>query len=213
MEAPAGRPFSPEGAAAEQQARPHPSGPCLRWACRACQPPASSAVERRQAATLRERRRLRRVNRAFEALQRCSAARPAQRLPKVQILRGAIRRIQRLQLLLRRHARRAGASPPASPTSGGSDGALAECNSPMWSRRNSSFDNGYYSDFCNADSSDPSTSLSSLDCLSSIVDRISSSAQPGLPLQDVASFSPSASPESQPDTPETPYPRLIYHVL
>lgn len=56
--------------------------------------------------------------------------------------------------------------------------------------------------------------LSSLDCLSSIVDRISSSDQARLPLQDTASLSPSPSPESQPGTPETPHPpRLIYQVL
>ncbi|XP_015274378.1 PREDICTED: myogenic factor 5 [Gekko japonicus] len=195
---------------------PHQAGQCLRWACKACKKQSSSG-DRRQAATLRERRRLQKVNQAFEALKRCTAASPGQRLPKVEILRGAIRHIEGLQHLLRRHCCRPPApsrSEPASPTSSCSDGgAAAECNSPMWSRRNSSYDNIYCSDLHNVYSSDASTALSSLDCLSSIVDRISSSAQPGLPLQDMASLSPGASPESQPGTPETPHPRLIYHVL
>ncbi|XP_077195028.1 myogenic factor 5 [Paroedura picta] len=183
-------------------------GQCLRWACEACKRPSSSG-DRRKAATLRERRRLQKVNEAFEALKRCSAASPAQRLPKVEILRSAIRYIGSLQRLLRRHCRR---RPPASPSASCSDGA-AECNSPRWSRRNSSYDNIYWSDLHHVYSAEASTALSSLDCLSSIVDRISSSAQPELPLQDLASLSPGASPESQPGTPEPPHPRLIYHVL
>ncbi|XP_048357983.1 translation initiation factor IF-2-like isoform X2 [Sphaerodactylus townsendi] len=103
---------------------PQQGGRCLRWACRACQK-HSSVGERRKAATLRERRRLKRVNQAFEALKRCTAASPAQRLPKVEILRSAIRHIQRLQQLLRRHARRppGPGSQPASPSSSCSDGA------------------------------------------------------------------------------------------
>ncbi|XP_060119646.1 myogenic factor 5-like [Heteronotia binoei] len=233
MEGLQGRPFSPSffsvgspegeraagGALAEEgQLRPG-GGPhqCLRWACKACKQQSSSG-DRRKAATLRERRRLRKVNQAFEALKRCTAASPAQgqRLPKVEILRNAIRYIDSLQHLLRRHQRcrppAPAASQPASPTSSCSDGAV-ECNSPMWSRRNSSYDNVYFSDLHNVYSSDTSMALSSLDCLSSIVDRISSSAQPALPLQDTASLSPGASPESQPGTPETPHPRLIYHVL
>lgn len=57
------------------------------------------------------------------------------------------------------------------------------------------------------------SSLSSLDCLSSIVDRITNSEQPGLPLQDPASLSPVASMDSQPATPGPSNSRLIYHVL
>lgn len=57
------------------------------------------------------------------------------------------------------------------------------------------------------------SSLSSLDCLSSIVDRITNSEQPGLPLQDPASLSPVASTDSQPATPGASSSRLIYHVL
>lgn len=57
------------------------------------------------------------------------------------------------------------------------------------------------------------SSLSSLDCLSSIVDRITSSEQAGLPLQDSASLSPVASTDSQPVTPGASSSRLVYHVL
>lgn len=57
------------------------------------------------------------------------------------------------------------------------------------------------------------SSLSSLDCLSSIVDRITNTEQPGLPLQDLASLSPAASTDSQPATPGASSSRLIYHVL
>ncbi|KFM69238.1 Transcription factor SUM-1, partial [Stegodyphus mimosarum] len=42
---------------------------CLLWACKACKR-KSATVDRRKAATMRERRRLRKVNEAFEALKR-----------------------------------------------------------------------------------------------------------------------------------------------
>ena len=47
-------------------------------------------MDRRKAATMRERRRLRKVNEAFEKLKRRTCANPSQRLPKVEILRNAI---------------------------------------------------------------------------------------------------------------------------
>lgn len=55
---------------------------------------------RRRAATLRERRRLKRVNEAYETLKRCACSNPNQRLPKVEILRNAINYIDNLQRLL-----------------------------------------------------------------------------------------------------------------
>ncbi|XP_061493788.1 myogenic factor 5 [Rhineura floridana] len=195
----------------------HQAGHCLLWACKACKK-KSSTVDRRKAATLRERRRLKKVNQAFEALKRCTTANPSQRLPKVEILRNAIRYIESLQDLLSEQVHNyyllpgQSCSEPTSPTSSCSDG-LAECNSPTWSRRNGTYDNVYCSDLQNVYSSEASTALSSLDCLSSIVDRISSSDQDGLSLQDSSSLSPSASPESQPGTPEAPHPKLIYHIL
>ena len=57
-------------------------------------------MDRRRAATLREKRRLKKVNEAFEALKRSTLLNPNQRLPKVEILRSAIQYIERLQSLL-----------------------------------------------------------------------------------------------------------------
>lgn len=75
-------------------------GQCLPWACKACKR-KSVSVDRRRAATLREKRRLKKVNEAFEALKRSALPNPSQRLPKVEILRSAIQYIERLQALLR----------------------------------------------------------------------------------------------------------------
>lgn len=61
---------------------------------------------------------------------------------------------------------------------------------------------------------DKTAGASSLECLSSIVDRLSSvetsCGQP--PLRDSATFSPGSS-DSQPCTPESPGSRPVYHVL
>lgn len=78
----------------------HQAGRCLLWACKACKRKTTNA-DRRKAATMRERRRLSKVNEAFETLKRCTSANPNQRLPKVEILRNAIRYIESLQALLR----------------------------------------------------------------------------------------------------------------
>ncbi|XP_058802436.1 myogenic factor 5 isoform X2 [Phymastichus coffea] len=73
---------------------------CLLWACKACKK-KTVTVDRRKAATLRERRRLRKVNEAFEVLKRRTSDNPNQRLPKVEILRNAIEYIESLETLLR----------------------------------------------------------------------------------------------------------------
>ncbi|GAB0092457.1 Myogenic-determination protein [Sergentomyia squamirostris] len=75
------------------------SRPCLAWACKACKK-KTVTVDRRKAATLRERRRLRKVNEAFELLKRRTSTNPNQRLPKVEILRNAIEYIESLEDLL-----------------------------------------------------------------------------------------------------------------
>ncbi|XP_059581463.1 myogenic factor 6 [Alligator mississippiensis] len=80
---------------------PHCPGQCLIWACKTCKR-KSAPTDRRKAATLRERRRLKKINEAFEALKRRTVANPNQRLPKVEILRSAISYIERLQDLLHR---------------------------------------------------------------------------------------------------------------
>ncbi|KAJ9577505.1 hypothetical protein L9F63_005878, partial [Diploptera punctata] len=72
---------------------------CLLWACKACKK-KTVTVDRRKAATLRERRRLRKVNEAFELLKRRTCTNPNQRLPKVEILRNAIEYIESLEDLL-----------------------------------------------------------------------------------------------------------------
>ncbi|CAG9862211.1 unnamed protein product [Phyllotreta striolata] len=73
---------------------------CLAWACKACKK-KTVAIDRRKAATLRERRRLRKVNEAFEMLKKRTCNNPGQRLPKVEILRGAIEYIEYLEEILR----------------------------------------------------------------------------------------------------------------
>uniref|UniRef100_A0A8D0L1A1 Myogenic factor n=1 Tax=Sphenodon punctatus TaxID=8508 RepID=A0A8D0L1A1_SPHPU len=191
----------------------HQAGRCLPWACKTCKRKANgSTMERRKAATMRERRRLKQVNQAFEALKRCTTANPSQRLPKVEILRNAIRYIESLQHLLREQVAnyrlpgKSGSSEPPSPTSSCSDG-MAECSSPAWSRRKRSFEPpGYCSDIHNG--KEGSTALSSLDSLCNIVDRISSSDQPVLPIiPEAACLSPRARSTA------TPHSSLIYHVL
>ncbi|XP_062863500.1 myogenic factor 6 [Trichomycterus rosablanca] len=79
--------------------KPHCEGQCLIWACKVCKR-KSRPTDRRKAATLRERRRLKKINEAFEALKKKTLPNPKQRLPKVEILRSAINYIEKLQDLL-----------------------------------------------------------------------------------------------------------------
>ncbi|KFD58020.1 hypothetical protein M514_01253 [Trichuris suis] len=72
---------------------------CLLWACKACKK-KTVTIDRRKAATMRERRRLRKVNEAFEILKRRTCANPNQRLPKVEILRNAIEYIESLEEMM-----------------------------------------------------------------------------------------------------------------
>uniref|UniRef100_A0A8R1DXM9 Myoblast determination protein 1 homolog n=1 Tax=Caenorhabditis japonica TaxID=281687 RepID=A0A8R1DXM9_CAEJA len=57
-------------------------------------------VDRRKAATMRERRRLRKVNEAFDVVKQRTCPNPNQRLPKVEILRSAIDYINSLERML-----------------------------------------------------------------------------------------------------------------
>ncbi|XP_019346945.2 myogenic factor 5 isoform X2 [Alligator mississippiensis] len=203
------RPRAPPGSDEDEHVRAptghHQAGHCLLWACKACKR-KSTTTDRRKAATMRERRRLKKVNQAFETLKRCTTANPNQRLPKVEILRNAIRYIESLQDLLREHVHSYyGRSEPASPASPCSDG-MAECGSPAWARRSRSFD--AVALHCAAEHpvcpAGRGAAPSSLACLSSIVDRIS------CPGAAAAPRSPPAGLDSQPGTPR---PRLLYHVL
>ncbi|XP_009632381.1 myogenin [Egretta garzetta] len=58
----------------------HCPGQCLPWACKVCKRKTVS-IDRRRAATLREKRRLKKVNEAFEALKRSTLLNPNQQLP------------------------------------------------------------------------------------------------------------------------------------
>uniref|UniRef100_H3D1G5 Myogenic factor n=1 Tax=Tetraodon nigroviridis TaxID=99883 RepID=H3D1G5_TETNG len=200
---------------------PHQPGHCLPWACKACKR-KSNFVDRRRAATMRERRRLKKVNHAFEALRRCTSANSSQRLPKVEILRNAIQYIESLQELLREQVESyyglpgESGSEPGSPLSNCSDSA-PDGSSPGWRQMSAAYGSGGGSGYLYAKNeipADRSAGASSLECLSSIVDRLSSGESGCGPagLRDASTFSP-GSTESQPCTPESPGSRPVYHVL
>ncbi|KAJ0068447.1 hypothetical protein NL108_008389, partial [Boleophthalmus pectinirostris] len=123
---------------------PHCPGQCLPWACKLCKR-KTVTMDRRRAATLREKRRLKKVNEAFDALKRSTLMNPNQRLPKVEILRSAIQYIERLQALVSSlnqqeneagqqgiHYRQSQAQPRVSSSSEPSSGSTC-CSSPEWS--------------------------------------------------------------------------------
>ncbi|KAM4602450.1 myoblast determination protein 1 homolog 1-like [Polymixia lowei] len=156
----------------------HQAGRCLLWACKACKRKTSNA-DRRKAATMRERRRLGKVNDAFETLKRCTSSNPNQRLPKVEILRNAISYIESLQTLLRGGQHDAyysvldhysGDSDASSPGSNCSDGMMDFSGPPCPTKRDN-YDSSYFKETPN-DSKSKNSVISSLDCLSSIVERI-----------------------------------------
>lgn len=139
---------------------------CLTWACKACKK-KTVTIDRRKAATLRERRRLRKVNEAFELLKRRSCNNPGQRLPKVEILRSAIEYIEYLEEVLQ--GSKSGSDPSTNPST------------------NSDYLNdhpqGYYNEklhqfseplnkFSSANNFDLVSATSSLDCLNLIVQSI-----------------------------------------
>nr|QVY10312.1 myogenic differentiation [Mastacembelus armatus] len=209
----------------------HQAGRCLLWACKACKRKTTNA-DRRKAATLRERRRLSKVNDAFETLKRCTTANPNQRLPKVEILRNAISYIESLQALLRGGQDDAfypvlehysGDSDASSPRSNCSDG-MTDFNGPSCqSTRRGSYDNSsYFSATPNAGlKSDRSSVVSSLDCLSSIVERISTDSSslvpaadgPGSPPSEEAAAAAAPGPVQVPSPTSSQDPSLIYQVL
>ncbi|XP_026234760.1 myoblast determination protein 1 homolog [Anabas testudineus] len=181
----------------------HQAGHCLLWACKACKRKTTHA-DRRKAATMRERQRLSKVNDAFETLKRCTASNPNQRLPKVEILRNAISYIESLQALLRTGQadsfyppleHYSGDSDPSSPRSNCSD-AMMEFISPC-SARSETSDSSHCSRTADDYSSNKPSLVSSLDCLSSIVERISTDtavAPPGDSVVPLGPESPHHSP-------------------
>ncbi|XP_053544919.1 myoblast determination protein 1 [Bombina bombina] len=181
----------------------HQAGRCLLWACKACKRKTTNA-DRRKAATMRERRRLNKVNEAFETLKRCTSTNPNQRLPKVEILRNAISYIENLQALLREQddiyfpvfEQYSGDSDASSPRSNCSDGMMDYPGPKCTSRRRNSYDSSYYSETPNDTRPGKNSVISSLDCLSSIVERISTETPncPSLPAVESGSEGSPCSP-------------------
>ncbi|KAG9471100.1 hypothetical protein GDO78_015868 [Eleutherodactylus coqui] len=178
----------------------HQAGRCLLWACKACKRKTTNA-DRRKAATMRERRRLSKVNEAFETLKRCTSSNPNQRLPKVEILRNAIRYIESLQALLREQEDNyypvlehySGDSDVSSPLSNCSDGMTDYTGPNCNPRRRNSYQSDYYSQVSNDTRPGKSCVVSSLDCLSSIVERISTE-NPNLPAPPALDMGSAGSP-------------------
>ncbi|XP_064161992.1 myogenin [Anguilla rostrata] len=162
----------------------HCPGQCLPWACKLCKR-RSVTMDRRKAATLREKRRLKKVNEAFEALKRSTLLNPNQRLPKVEILRSAIQYIQRLQALVstlnqQDHAQpglhyRGPAAQRVSSSSDPGSGSTC-CSSPEWSSASDHCGPAYSTmpeDMLNEDSLEQPT----LRSLTSIVDSITAAGE------------------------------------
>uniref|UniRef100_A0A674JZ92 Myogenic factor 6 n=1 Tax=Terrapene triunguis TaxID=2587831 RepID=A0A674JZ92_9SAUR len=161
---------------------PHCPGQCLIWACKTCKR-KSAPTDRRKAATLRERRRLKKINEAFEALKRRTVANPNQRLPKVEILRSAISYIEKLQDLLHRldqqeKMQEIGGDPFSFSPKQGNVNFLSTCSSD-W-QNVSDHSRVLAINAKEGASIVESSASSSLRCLSSIVDSISSE-DPKLP--------------------------------
>ncbi|KAI9532602.1 Myoblast determination protein 1 1 [Dissostichus eleginoides] len=209
----------------------HHAGRCLLWACKACKRKTTGA-DRRKAATMRERRRLGKVNDAFENLKRCTSANPNQRLPKVEILRNAISYIESLQALLRGAGgggpedsfypgmeHYSGDSDASSPRSNCSDGMTDFTGPSCQKNRRGNYESSYFSEKQNGSLKNRSSVVSSLDCLSSIVERISTDT-PSAPEPEQnqnQNQNPIQNPIHTPiHTPiQTPIqdPNLIYQVL
>uniref|UniRef100_A0A3Q3X8Q4 Myogenic factor n=1 Tax=Mola mola TaxID=94237 RepID=A0A3Q3X8Q4_MOLML len=184
----------------------HQAGRCLLWACKACKRKTTNA-DRRKAATLRERRRLSKVNDAFETLKRCTTANPNQRLPKVEILRNAISYIESLQALLCVGNK----TSPLFVVSLQTDFNGPSCQS---NRRGSYDSSSYFSETPNgAVKSERSSVVSSLDCLSSIVERISTDTSSLLPAGTSPTEPGAPGPVQIPSPTASQDPNLIYQVL
>ncbi|XP_075906279.1 myogenin [Nelusetta ayraudi] len=188
---PSGSGVSGTGAGAEEKAspsslsphsEPHCPGQCLPWACKLCKR-KTVTMDRRRAATMREKRRLKKVNEAFDALKRSTLMNPNQRLPKVEILRSAIQYIERLQALVSSlnqqdnetgqqglHFRPSASQPRVSSSSEPSSGSTC-CSSPEWSSTPEQCTQSYSSEDLLSAADSPEQG--NMRTLTSIVDSIS----------------------------------------
>lgn len=141
---------------------------CLLWACKVCKR-KTVTVDRRKAATMRERRRLKKVNEAFDILKKRTCPNPSQRLPKVEILKNAIEYIENLEDLIRT----SGLSIKTFKNE--TDEQKANLNEFIKTRSSSTMNytpNDHYSEMILTHPTTTTTSSSSLDCLSMIVESI-----------------------------------------
>nr|AAN87802.1 myogenic regulatory factor 2 [Branchiostoma floridae] len=158
----------------------HGPGRCLMWACKTCRSRKASRHDRRKAATMRERRRLVKVNEAFEVLKKKTHMKPNQKTPKVDILRNAIAYIEQLHQTLRdgqeNSAGQSADSPAASPGAC-SDGMSANSPDSVWSDTSGTFqgEDNMASFGCD-DVTASWSSASCLDSLSLVVQNISAFA-------------------------------------
>lgn len=164
--------------ALDNAATAHGPRRCLLWACKACKK-KTVTVDRRKAATLRERRRLRKVNEAFEVLKRRTSNNPNQRLPKVEILRNAIEYIESLEALLQSNRSLVGQD--HGSTENMSDATTPRCMTERLRQFSDSLAkfqpiNGFEG---TTDSQSPQLTGSSLDRLSMIVQSINDTTTQG----------------------------------
>ncbi|XP_032898332.1 myogenin isoform X1 [Amblyraja radiata] len=173
------------------QQQPHDChGQCLLWACKTCKR-KSVTLDRRKAATLREKRRLKKVNEAFEALKRSTLLNPNQRLPKVEILRSAIQYIERLQVLLGTLNQQEKLHYSGSSNTRQGVGVASKCGSssascsPEWSSSSDQCNTPYNppSDHLLPVNKGQSTGSASLRSLTSIVDNITPEHSPSSYLE------------------------------
>ncbi|XP_035663022.1 myogenic factor 6-like [Branchiostoma floridae] len=170
----------------------HGPGRCLQWACNTCKTKARGKVDKRKAATMRERRRLSKVNDAFDVLKKKTSPNSTRRLTKTEILKNAIDYIMDLKDLLKTSEEASASSSSKTHTSeldldseAGSPASFSEQSSaasPL--SLIAETDELSWDDMMTAASSlltdmaedcgSPDSGISSLDSLSAIVDNITS---------------------------------------
>ncbi|XP_019630257.1 PREDICTED: transcription factor SUM-1-like [Branchiostoma belcheri] len=84
------------------------------------------SIDKRKAATIRERRRMGVMNEAFDILKKKLCANPNQRLRKIEILRNAISYIEQLQTLLRDSKSSGEVSDSSAPSTGSCSDGIQE---------------------------------------------------------------------------------------